>query len=318
MPEPRVIYHIGQHKTGTTSLQNALLAQRQKLATQGVLFPELGHPRYPAGQSDANHNALHYLFHRPQHPWIDESSLEAARKLRTQVTAATPDRIVISAEDAFFIGDRKTASELNSIDAIVPYEKDVVVFLRRPDDYISSWQKQTLKFGAKVQPLDSKERLAKVLKKCLGDYRKALEPFVERYDSVRAFVYKPGMDTTQIFFEEVLGLPAPKPSKSNPSVPDAFAGLALDFVRENRRLKPRELKRLIRKDPGVRVDLLGAENRKRLAQHYEPIVEWLTATFGPEVTFDLDAIATVPETSISVEQAEADYRKLFTSALDKD
>ncbi|MGI8612470.1 MAG: hypothetical protein ACR2KL_00750 [Nocardioidaceae bacterium] len=44
-PTPRVVLHIGLHKTGTTYLQGVLRANRERLAVQGVDFP--GGPKGP-------------------------------------------------------------------------------------------------------------------------------------------------------------------------------------------------------------------------------------------------------------------------------
>ncbi|MFO7534657.1 MAG: hypothetical protein R6X19_03070 [Kiritimatiellia bacterium] len=42
MNKPRLFLHIGHPKTGTTSIQTFLLANRQTLRAQGVLYPETG------------------------------------------------------------------------------------------------------------------------------------------------------------------------------------------------------------------------------------------------------------------------------------
>lgn len=45
-----LIVHCGLHKTGTTALQNFLLANRETLKAQGVLYPQTGVPQGLSGQ----------------------------------------------------------------------------------------------------------------------------------------------------------------------------------------------------------------------------------------------------------------------------
>ena len=91
----RLILHAGTHKTGTTTVQEVLAANRSWLRTRGVIFPAL------PGCSDSHNGFAHRL------ALADASGL---RDLRDQLRARTgPDAtLVLSAEEfsARILGER--------------------------------------------------------------------------------------------------------------------------------------------------------------------------------------------------------------------
>ena len=322
----RTIYHIGSHKTGTTSIQNQL---RERFAppkktpktAQAVLYPDVGHPKDKAGNINANHNALHYLYRKRNHPAVTEhSAAEITTKIVSSVNELQPDTLVFSAEDAFFIGDRRPAHrELAYLDAIIPYPKEFVALLRRPDLYVSSWQKQLLWFGTKTNPLHSSIRIDRLLSTCLLDYRLALEPFVE-HGEVTVMPYGKGGDSVSWFFEEVLGVDAPKAAHSaNPSIPDVMAELARRFTVQQRRLTMPEMGKLIAFGHQEKVDMIGPENRKKIHKQFQETNSWLVNTLGANAGFDdLDEMCEVPNDWLSVDEAIEKYRAAFYEILEID
>lgn len=316
----RTVYHIGHHKTGTTAVQNQLRNSfgPANKAKQGILYPKVGHPKNGSVVS-SNHNALHYLYLRAEHPFVTESS---ARELTTaivgSVTDLEPDTVVFSAEDAFFLADRAAPySELTYLDAIIPYPKEFVAFLRRPDQYASSWQKQTLWFGAKTRPLHTKQRVERLLDTCILNYRKALTPFLDHGD-VAVLRYEHGANSVDMFYNDVLGIKAPRAvASANPSIPDVFAELARRFTVNRRRLSADEIGTLIRFGHRERVDMFGMANRQRLRDEFLATNDWLIDTFGAAASFDdVDAICDVPADWLSVDEAVDKYRSTFYELLE--
>jgi hypothetical protein len=54
---PRLVIHVGPHKTGTTSVQSTLHANRQALLRQGVLYPS----SLPRCQFETSHADVAFL-----------------------------------------------------------------------------------------------------------------------------------------------------------------------------------------------------------------------------------------------------------------
>lgn len=50
---PRLVLHVGPHKTGSTSIQTACAASRDGLRREGVLYPEFPGASFPASHADA-------------------------------------------------------------------------------------------------------------------------------------------------------------------------------------------------------------------------------------------------------------------------
>lgn len=141
----RLVLHIGQHKTGTTSLQRSLSLNRAGLASRGVLYPRL-----PCWR-DAHHALV------PALVGIEHCAVYVRRRLgRTDAKAATvsaralaklgalaakrsDDTLVLSTEAVFrglpdFARERllKTLSRL-------AHEVRLVCYIRHPaDQYLSS------------------------------------------------------------------------------------------------------------------------------------------------------------------------------------
>jgi hypothetical protein len=85
---PEVFLHVGQHKTGTSSIQAVLFKRRRDLLKQGVHVLRWG--QSPGG---GHHRLVR---------WINAGAPDglAADILRSEMTAAFPSRVVISSEAA--------------------------------------------------------------------------------------------------------------------------------------------------------------------------------------------------------------------------
>lgn len=83
---PEILLHAGEHKTGTTSLQSILIAQRETLGRQGFHVLRTGQ-----GADGAHHRLIHTLLGRLR-------SRTTRALLRAELAQAPPRIVVISSE----------------------------------------------------------------------------------------------------------------------------------------------------------------------------------------------------------------------------
>jgi hypothetical protein len=159
MPRPDLILHIGQSKTGTSSIQRVLGARREALAMLGVC--------YPLSPGWANHGLLPASLvpvERLGHfnPAVWEGMAPAARlaRFRTEFArelAAMPADtrlLLISAEQMAGLLD--TAETLGALrDLLAPHvgAVRVVMYLRRQDSHFASGYTQALRVGHVSPPV---------------------------------------------------------------------------------------------------------------------------------------------------------------------
>jgi hypothetical protein len=94
----RFILHIGQSKTGTTSLQGVLAANRIRLAKQGILYPDI--QLNGIELNIPNHNSFaDSLADSIRYPGLQAE--EYMSRFRGQAIAARCDTILLSAESFF-------------------------------------------------------------------------------------------------------------------------------------------------------------------------------------------------------------------------
>ncbi len=119
----RIVLHAGVHRTGTTSLQHFLAANRLPLALQGIAYP-----------GDAvHHQTLAWRLKRGQNT-VDDVLALVAQSAGARVT-------VLSAEDF------ATMQDLDWVGALATrFPVDVVFYLRRQDHWLMSWYNQHIKW----------------------------------------------------------------------------------------------------------------------------------------------------------------------------
>ncbi|SEM50622.1 Glycosyl transferase family 2 [Loktanella fryxellensis] len=148
---PRLILHVGLHKTGTTYLQHQLLAQRAALLDQGILVPltgltDHGHAAIRAGGQPGHQGLLGALRRDDPKVW---QSLEAELAQAAQVPIHT---VVVSCENMLLpLADdrderiRMLAGLTHRFASAVP-----VVTLRRPDHQIESFWREIVCNGQRM------------------------------------------------------------------------------------------------------------------------------------------------------------------------
>ncbi len=157
MPRPDLILHIGQSKTGTSSIQRCLGASRDLLRADGVL--------YPLSPGAANHALLPASLVPISrlgdfHPNVweglgPEARLDRFRReFAAEMDAIGPDirRVIVSAEQCSgLLTDEAAIARLHALLAPRFGAITVVMYLRRQDEHFASGYTQGLRVGV-VRP----------------------------------------------------------------------------------------------------------------------------------------------------------------------
>ncbi len=117
-----LLIHAGIHRTGSTSLQQFLAANRAALAARGVAYP---------GEA-VNHQAL---------AWALKRGESGAREVLALVEAAGAARVVLSGEDFAIHTDLGWLREVAA-----RHDTRAVFYLRRQDHWLMSWYNQHVKW----------------------------------------------------------------------------------------------------------------------------------------------------------------------------
>lgn len=146
-----LLLHIGQAKTGTTTLQHTLLGAQAALRQQGVHYP-----RFDPGHANAVILAYHLFGHTEDNAerqrWlgIDPAQLGAVsarawRGIEDAVTHHRPRTLVLSSEIFFRPMNRATITSANrQIDQVARTSR-IVAYLRAPDAHFLSFLQQILR-----------------------------------------------------------------------------------------------------------------------------------------------------------------------------
>ncbi len=183
----RVFLHIGQGKTGTSTIQQFLVRNREALASRGYLYPVISGP--------ARHLELS-LYARPDSemtgtsnwwrvPWDSPAGLRTAveRHLPDQIAESGCDNVVFSDEGLWRL---PPARLITLIEALGPIDDLViVVYLRRQDDHLVSRYKQSVR-GGKTHLLS--ELLARTATIGAWEYDATLRNLAATFPSARLVV----------------------------------------------------------------------------------------------------------------------------------
>lgn len=134
MHNPKYIFHIGTHKTATSTLQAWLSLNRDLLRDRDILYPHAGcPPAIPTGQHQLAWNL------RGKHR---EASADAWTDLLKEVAQVSPKLVLISAEDF----ERCSEHQIESLSRMINYSNvRVILYLRNPLKFMQSAFKQQVK-----------------------------------------------------------------------------------------------------------------------------------------------------------------------------
>lgn len=148
---PKVILHVGRHKTGTSAIQSLLAVNDELLAGEyGILYPRTGR--------DPRKNYHHPLFS----PLVDDMLPLDQAQIQTIMQEAHERNchtVLLSSE----ILGRKglTDDQLRGVrDAFVNHEINVILYFRRQDFFLESTYANRIRMGllkapTKIQDLDA-------------------------------------------------------------------------------------------------------------------------------------------------------------------
>jgi len=136
----RLTIHIGASKTGTSAIQSFLMRNHDWLRKRGIVVPDVA---MGAGSEVDGHQVPYFA--RPE---VDptRSAAELTRSIEALFTKDGVRQVVISAEN---LSDLEPPALRCFDDVVSRYEAEVVIYLRRQDDWLLSvWQQ----WRAKVEP----------------------------------------------------------------------------------------------------------------------------------------------------------------------
>lgn len=132
-----LVLHIGQAKTGTSSIQHDLSARAQALRAVGAFYPSA------ARQGEAHHKlAAAFLEGGRQPPWLGDATAEdLCAELRREIQQNVGLRPVLSSETFFTVSPRA----LDVRKTLGAENVSIVLILRRQDSWLDSLYQHQLK-----------------------------------------------------------------------------------------------------------------------------------------------------------------------------
>lgn len=195
-PPPRVVLHIGLHKTGSTAFQRTLAAQWQALQRHGVRVATAGNAHGLA------------------------ESLAAGEAITPEIAASLiggPGTTTVLSSEQFSLLPEAALRRLAA--SLAPARVEVVCVLRSPLEALPAWWAERLKHGdTHTLPEFLMQRLLAPQGQPLLDLAAVLERFAAVFgrDALRPFPY--GGDVPALLFREVLGMePPPRATRLNPT-----------------------------------------------------------------------------------------------------
>jgi hypothetical protein len=310
MTRPRLVLHIGTHKTGTSALQSALENARQRLLERGVLYPETCRPPWP---ELPKHCSVY------QAAASNDATLQARERdaLLTEFDASKAHTLLIS-EEGLSEPDEKIASFFAPLSE--RFDIQVICLLRRQDLFIEALFNQFVREGARRESRPLLTFARGQATRARLDYHALLSHWTSIGAQVKALdfdgpaVREPGLMDA---FESALGDPPlhlPE-RRANPS-PDMRLALLLN--RMNRQRVPYELAPLLQASRALAQGglsplrhLLGHDERRRLLAEFESSNARLASDFGIEFSAQLPT----GEGALAIEDVDTNYLVQLTAAL---
>lgn len=150
MTTPKVIIHIGKHKTGTTSFQAYMSDQREKLEEHGVLFVPMDISNFISASIIRDQlpiPTVKLLLKAGIVPSVEDAEIMLESFLRGK----TFRKLVLSCEHFSYFRQQAEIDSLKSLllnsAQIKPADVSVCLVLRRPAEFLKSYTDQIIKRG---------------------------------------------------------------------------------------------------------------------------------------------------------------------------
>ncbi|WP_374569279.1 hypothetical protein [Ideonella sp.] len=284
---PRLILHIGTHKTGTSAIQRALESARQSLLQEGLLYPATRRPPWPD---------------LPKHCSVFQAATSAdpaqqlleLDMLRREFDASAASDMLISDEGLSEPDDRivRFFAPLTQ-----RFDVQVLCFLRRQDLFVESLFNQFVREPARREPRPLLTFSRAPGTRARLDYHAMLVRWAALPARVTAIDFDGAMrgSTLKAVISHAIGYPSLNLpiERDNPS-PDMR--LALLMNRMNRQRIPYDPLTLIQAAHSLTQSglaplrhILGSDERRRLLAECEAGNQRLAADFGVQFSKDLPA-----------------------------
>lgn len=315
----KLVIFIGHFKTGSSSIQSFLSSNFLRMMHAGILYPSVesqgiahnmrcmmsGRDISTAGYGlniIEPHNALALRLKNEEdnhgvpgyYPNLP-SGFQMLELIGSQISALAPKAVILCSEVFALFGMTEKHTSLKRL-ANRYAQHDVTIYcnLRRPDEYLSSWHRQRLKFNAKIERL-SGGGLHEYIESSHVQHARMIEAWLKYFPGARLVLRN--FDDVKVAGGSVYdfiaqsGLPFPTqlsvPKDQNPSVPSAFAEVGRRAVHE----LPRELSSplvtwLTRAGKRVdhpsdnRIEMFGTVNRSILMEKFRPVAAQLDKLNG--------------------------------------
>lgn len=135
----KLILHVGTHKTGSTSLQNFFLANKDYLRLNGILYPTTKY--HPVGQQ-----RLAYAFNEEVSPHlrdVDNEVIGVFDELNELIDNTSFECMVVSSENFAPNGDLDVIRKIK--DFFYRFDVAIVIYIRRQDKYLQSIYRECVK-----------------------------------------------------------------------------------------------------------------------------------------------------------------------------
>jgi hypothetical protein len=145
-----LVLHIGTGKTGTTSIQSFMNANRSRLAELGFLYPrtpgKVRHTRISLSVLPEENLERAPAWHRQGFASVTEFREDVHRRLRRELAKADLPHAILSDEALF--GAKPIALErIRQLTDELARSVELLVYLRRQDDHLASRYQQVVKVG---------------------------------------------------------------------------------------------------------------------------------------------------------------------------
>jgi hypothetical protein len=145
-----LVLHIGTGKTGTTSIQSFMNANRSRLAELGFLYPrtpgKVRHTRISLSVLPEENLDRAPAWHRQGFTSATEFRETVHRKLRRELARADLPNAILS-DEALFGAKPVALDRIRQLTDQLARSVKLVVYLRRQDDHLASRYQQVVKVG---------------------------------------------------------------------------------------------------------------------------------------------------------------------------
>lgn len=145
---PKLILHLGMHKTGSTYLQHHLVHHRAALASKGILVPNTGianikHASVRQGGLPGHYGLIRALQKRDFGLW---------KSLRREIENSPAKTVILSCENMLFpLGETRDAQLRALFEQLDMFrEIQCVAVVRRPDRYLEAFYKEQVSNGQRL------------------------------------------------------------------------------------------------------------------------------------------------------------------------